>query len=155
MQYDGLILHQLIIGTVLIAATMLVHAVAVSISIWVYQRYQLWFNKPPHILRNFVALLSATLWLMVAVTIEVWIWAIAFIALRIFDTLEPAIYFALIIFTTLGFGDIVLDENWRILSGLGGANGFILFGVSTAYLIELFREIGRQQHLSRLPRAKS
>jgi len=92
----------------------------------------------------------ASVWIMVGLIVEVWIWALAFLALGIFHALEPSVYFTLTIFTTLGFGDIVLDENWRILSGIGGANGFILFGVSTAYLIELFREIGRQQHRSRL-----
>jgi len=144
------IAHQLIIGTVLIAATLVVHAAAISVSIWIYRRNHSWFIRPPHFARNMVAILMASVWIMVGLIVEVWIWALAFLALGIFHALEPSVYFTLTIFTTLGFGDIVLDENWRILSGIGGANGFILFGVSTAYLIELFREIGRQQHRSRL-----
>ena len=39
-----------------------------------------------------------------------------------FHALEPALYFSLVSFSTLGFGDIILDEKWRLLSGLTAAN---------------------------------
>lgn len=37
-------------------------------------------------------------------------------------------------FTTLGFGDITLDENWRLLSSFEAANGLLMFGWSTALI---------------------
>ena len=53
-----------------------------------------------------------------------------------FETLERALYFSVVVFTTLGFGDITLPEPLRLLSGLSAANGLLLFGLSTAYLVE-------------------
>ena len=53
--------------------------------------------------------------------------------------MQPAVYFSLVCFTTLGFGDITLPVEWRLLSALIGANGFLLFGWSTAYMFELMR----------------
>ena len=53
--------------------------------------------------------------------------------------LEPALYFALVAFTTVGFGDMTLTVDWRLLSALIAANGFLLFGWSTAYMVELVR----------------
>ena len=50
-----------------------------------------------------------------------------------------AVYFALVSFTTAGFGDITLGPDWRLLSGLTTANGFLMFGWSTAYMVELMR----------------
>ncbi len=55
--------------------------------------------------------------------------------------LEPAVYFSLVTFTTLGYGDITLGEDWRILSALCAANGLLLFGFSTAFLVELMRRL--------------
>ena len=60
-------------------------------------------------------------------------------SLGAFDALEPAVYFALVSFTTAGFGDITLGPDWRLLSGLTAANGFLMFGWSTAYMVELMR----------------
>ena len=36
-----------------------------------------------------------------------------------------------------GFGDVVLDEKWRLISSFQSANGFILFGWSTAFIFEI------------------
>jgi hypothetical protein len=37
-------------------------------------------------------------------------------------------------FTTLGYGDIVLGEGWRLLASFEAANGIILFGWTTALI---------------------
>lgn len=137
---DGLI-YQFTVGTGLTIFTLFVHAIFISLSIWVIRHIRKWLTIRPIFPKTLIVLLSVSTWLMVALSVEIWIWAIAFLYFDIFTNLEPAIYFALSIFTTLGFGDIVLDEQWRVLSGIGGANGFILFGLSTAYLIELFTQL--------------
>jgi hypothetical protein len=54
-----------------------------------------------------------------------------------FDTLEPALYFATSTFTTVGFGEIVLTPEWRMLSAAESANGFLLIGWSTAFLVSI------------------
>ena len=50
-------------------------------------------------------------------------------------------YFSAITFTTVGFGDATLPEEWRQLSGVLGANGLILFSLSTAFLFEVLRRL--------------
>ena len=68
-------------------------------------------------------LLCLTLfWMMAMLTVAVWIWAVAFRLLGIFGTLEASVYFSLVAFTTLGFGDVLLPQEWRLLSGLSAAN---------------------------------
>ncbi|MEL6258793.1 MAG: two pore domain potassium channel family protein, partial [Pseudomonadota bacterium] len=47
----------------------------------------------------------------------------------------------------VGFGDIVLDERWRLLAATESMNGFLLIGWSTAYLISVItviQDIDRQ-----------
>jgi len=93
-----------------------------------------------------LVLSAATLWLLAALSIAIWIWAGFFQILGCFDTLEKSLYFSMVSFTTLGFGDVTLPQEWRILSGMIAANGLVLFGLNTAFLIEvLHRTLVREQ----------
>ena len=88
-------------------------------------------------LRKVLVLSLVTLWLLLALSLAIWIWAIGFMAIGIFPELEPAVYFSLVTFTTLGLGGMEIPEAWRLLSGFVGANGFLLLGLNTAVLIDV------------------
>ena len=72
-------------------------------------------------------------------TVCVWLWAILFYGLGVFHTFEEAVYFSMVSFTTVGYGDVVVERDWRILSGFVSVNGLLAFGVFTAVLIEIIR----------------
>ena len=132
---------QLALGSSLIVATMIV-----GTSVWlVFEiallRLQSWFLRPPYRAKVVAALLVALLGTLLMISTSVWIWAFAFQALGIFDTLEAALYFSLVSFTTLGFGDVLLPLEWRLLGGMTAANGFLSFGLVTALLVETMRNI--------------
>ena len=78
-------------------------------------------------------------------TASVWIWAIALWVLGIFVQLETSVYFALVAFTTLGFGDILLPVEWRLLGGVAAANGLLIFGLLTAMMVETLRRTRMRQ----------
>ena len=65
---------------------------------------------------------------------------------RHFDNMEPALYFSIVTFSTLGYGDIVLDPQWRILGSLTAANGLIIVGLNTAVLVEAIARIRAAQY---------
>ncbi|TMM51212.1 potassium channel family protein [Sulfitobacter sabulilitoris] len=89
------------------------------------------------------ALLAALFWILVVVTLSVWIWALVYYALGLFDTLEPALYFAIVSFTTVGYGDLVLDAEWRLLAGMTATNGLLVFGLFTAFLVDVMKDLRR------------
>lgn len=88
---------------------------------------------------NTATIVVGVLFVMLVQTINVWVWGVTFYLAGVFQQFEPALYFSLVSFSTLGFGDIILDEKWRLLSGLTAANGLLSFGWSTAYMVELVR----------------
>ena len=94
-----------------------------------------WFRR----FANTATLIVGVLFVLMVITIQIWVWAIAFLLAGAITGLEPALYFTTVSFTTLGFGDITLDPSWRLLSGITAANGFLSFGWSTAYMVELVR----------------
>lgn len=133
-------LQQLVIGSLLIVASAVISAVLWWLHELVHDRASGWLREPPHIPKLLVHFILTILWMLVMITVAVWLWAIAYRGLGLFDTWEGAVYFALVAFTTLGFGDILLPDDWRLLSGICAANGFLLFGLITARFVELMRE---------------
>jgi Ion channel len=83
-------------------------------------------------LRSTIKLSVFVLWLFLATVTEVWAWACLYLGLGAIRSLEKAVYFSTVTFTTLGFGDITLEEEWRLLSSFEAANGLLMFGWSTA-----------------------
>ena len=86
-------------------------------------------------------LVGTTLWMLLAFSIVTWVWALTLLILEAMPNLEQSLYFSMVAFTSLGFGDIVLEQDWRILSGLMAANGLVLFGLNTAVIVETLRGI--------------
>jgi len=72
-------------------------------------------------------------------TIHIWLWAFTYLALEIpvLTSLQDAIYFSTVTYTTVGYGDIVFKGDWRVLSSIEAANGIIMLGWSTAFLFEV------------------
>ena len=106
-----------------------------------FARSHRWLLREPHRPKLLLVMTLVSLGMLAIVTVSVWIWALAFWGLNLFATLEEAVYFALVTYTTLGFGDVLLDQKWRLLSGLAATNGLLNFGLLTALLVEALRHI--------------
>ena len=50
--------------------------------------------------------------MFLASLLEVLVWAVTFLALNAIEGFERALYFSMVTFITLGYGEIVLDERW-------------------------------------------
>ena len=138
-------LQQLLIGTLIISVTIAIQVLFISIVITVLNRLGPWLAQPPSMWKTIVALISVVLWLVIGISVSAWIWAAVFLLLDTFDTIEPALYFSIVTFTTLGYGDITLDSTWRLLAGFTAVNGLIIFGLNTAFLVEFISRLRSAQ----------
>jgi len=77
---------------------------------------------------------------MVAHTLEVFVWSLAYSMVEAAPTNSNLIYFAFVNYTTLGYGDVVPVERWRLLGPMTAMNGVLLFGWSTAVIFEVLRK---------------
>lgn len=132
---------QLAIGTAVVMISTLISGVGYMLLEMVLVRSQPWALRPPHNIKLLALLCGSMLWTLLIVTAGVWIWAVALRLLGIFITMEGAVYFAAVSFTTLGFGDILLPVDWRLLGGMAAANGLLSMGLMTAMLIEVLRHV--------------
>ena len=143
---------QIVIGSGLLLLSILIAATSAMVMEWVFAVATPWLLREPHRPKLMLVLAGVSVWVLAILTAGIWIWALAFHALGAFVTLEEAVYFSLVSSTTLGFGDVLLPMEWRILSGMAAANGFLTFGLMTALMVEALRHIRLGQHEARKKR---
>ncbi len=93
-----------------------------------------------------ILVVTVVLGLFAIHTAEIWSYALCYYLVGALSPFETALYFSTVTFTTIGYGDIVMDEKWRVFAAIEGANGLILFGWSTAFLISLMRQLRSLEH---------
>jgi hypothetical protein len=91
--------------------------------------------------KNVAVVILASLVTAAAHLVHVALWAIAFLLIGEISTFEKAFYFSAQNYTSLGYGDIVLSERWRLLGPLEAINGLLLVGLSTAMLFALMSHL--------------
>jgi len=128
---------QILMGSTLLAFCALVHVAVVALSIPFFQRLAHALpgvRKPRH---NAVLLTAGIMALLLAHTIQIWSWAATFFGIGAFDTFEESFYFAVVTYTTVGYGDVTLGNGLRIFATFASITGLLTFGISTAFLFGL------------------
>ena len=65
---------------------------------------------------------------------ETSLWAVFYYTQSLFKDFETSLYFSLTSYTTIGYGDVLLPEKWRLLGAIEGISGVLLCGVSTGFM---------------------
>ena len=133
-------LREIGLACLLMLATTSVHTagmfVAMRLTRW-HQQNPGRFMKVMHSLR-----VGGVIILMFLVAIvEVLLWALTYLWIDALDNFYDAIYFSMVTFTTLGYGDIVPKGQWRLLASSQAACGIIMFGWTTAIVISVVQRI--------------
>lgn len=79
--------------------------------------------------------------IVLAHTLQVWLWAGVWVWFDVLADWNDALYFSLVTYTTLGYGDIVLGPSLRIFAAFAAVAGLLAFGLSTAYLVALMTRL--------------
>lgn len=103
-------------------------------------------NQDP---RLFTAILSTSVVLILLHVLEAFYWALLFFSFPAkagLDSFHEALYFSMVTFTTLGYGDITLNADWQLLAGVEGMVGIVVFGMTTAMLFAAIQKSWRVAH---------
>ena len=109
-----------------------------------FDRYNAESGHDSYRKNSFRLIVSTASFLIVLHLLQSALWAIIYLVLpgiTEFDTFEKALYFSMVTFTTLGYGEITMASDNRILAGLEAINGIILIGWSTAFMFAVFAEV--------------
>lgn len=88
--------------------------------------------KPRHTTMFIFVILS---YILFAHTLQVWIWSSGLVVFGALPDWNTAIYFSLVTYTTLGYGDVVLGPGLRIFAAFASVTGLLGFGISTAFIV--------------------
>lgn len=139
------LLEQITFGSALMLCSIGIAGVWIWLLEIGFVRWEVWLIRAPHRPKLILVVLASSLAVLAMVTMSVWLWAAAFHLLGVFSDFEEAMYFTLVTFTTLGYGDVLMPLEWRILGGLAAANGLLTFGLMTALMIESLRHVRVRQ----------
>ena len=135
-------LPELAIATIMVTVTVLVHGAGLYLLSRILRleaheelREHLNAISP----RGIIATVAVILGLFFLHGIEIWLYAFLYEALGAVQGLRNAVYFSTITYGAIGYDDIAMAEQWRLVSAIEGINGIVLIGWSTAFFVTLVR----------------
>jgi hypothetical protein len=87
------------------------------------------------------AALVATLVMLVGNLVQIMLWGGLFLWLGEFEQAYDAIYHSAVNFSSLGYGDIVMSRERRLLGPLEAVNGVLMLGMSAATLMAIVQHM--------------
>jgi hypothetical protein len=135
-------LIQLLVGSAVSAINITLHATVTMIAIRIARIAARRSTSRP-LLYLAGVMIATSLVLMVAHTLEVFVWSVAYAIVNAAPDDANLVYFAFVNYTTLGYGDVTPLAKWRLLGPMTAMNGVLMFGWSTALIFEvLIKAIG-------------
>ena len=74
-------------------------------------------------------------WIIVVHLVEIAAWAGLYVLGRAMPDVQSAAYFSAVTYTTTGYGDLVLPNEWRLAGAVEALTGILMCGWSTAFFV--------------------
>ena len=132
-------LMNLLFGLSTMIACLLLQSVLIIAAIRYYRRREPWLINPSFWL-NVAVITGVMLLLVIGNMAQVALWALLFLALEEFQQFGEAFYHSAVNFATLGYGDVVMSAQHKLLGPLEAINGALMIGMSSAALISVFQD---------------
>ena len=136
----------LALATLMVGLTVIIHFAGLLGLMWVLRARGHRFRAHESAVGQGAVIVFVVLGLVAILTIEIWLYGMVYFSLGALPDFESALYFSTTSFTTIGYGDVVLDKQWRLVSAIEGANGLLLFGWSTAFLFSVTARMRTLEH---------
>lgn len=127
-------LTEIAIAAAIVSVCLMIHLTGILLMAeWLFQWRDALERAPT---RRLFALLIVTLCggILLLHLIQTGLWAVFYYTQNLFSDFETSLYFSMVSFTTLGYGDVLLPKKWRLLGVVEGFSGVLLCGISTAFI---------------------
>ena len=132
-------LLQFLVGALVSAINIGIHALVTVVAVSIARTAGLRPTVRPRMHLMGVMVATAAV-LQIAHTLEVLVWAGAYSVVQAAASDSGLLYFAFVNYTTLGYGDVIPVQAWRLIGPMTAMNGILMFGWSTAVLFEVLRK---------------
>jgi Ion channel len=122
---------KLLMASFLVATTVTIHAAGLGIVLSQLLRPAV---RPGTRFWPITWLLIRIAWFLIVIhLLEIAVWALFFRWQNCLPNAESSFYFSGVTYATIGYGDLVLPEEWRLFGPLEGLTGILMCGLSTAF----------------------
>ena len=125
-------LEQILVAGLLTLVTVAIHGGCTAGTVRLLSKVHAGHWAMRSLVRKVAMIATLVMVMLGASLLEAWLWSLAYLSVGAIEGAEQALYFSIVTFTTLGYGDVVLAEGWRLLGSLQAAVGIVVFGWSTA-----------------------
>jgi hypothetical protein len=84
-------------------------------------------------------------WIIVLHLIEITVWALFYVWKDAMADVQSALYFSAVTYTTTGYGDVVLPQEWRLLGAIEALTGILMCGWSTGFFFVVVSRMFRTE----------
>jgi len=133
--------NELAIAVVIVSVSLVIHMAGILLMAkWLLHRRE---ELEQSLNRRRFVVLMITLFAAILLlhVIQTSLWAMFYYTQELFSDFETSLYFSMVSFTTIGYGDVLLPRNWRLLGVIEGFSGVLLCGVSTAFIFAVVNAI--------------
>jgi voltage-gated potassium channel Kch len=128
-------LKQIPYTALLVAASVLIHATVLT---WLFRRSTGWpaLGSSSFFLSTWRMVFVAW-WIILAHLAVILVWAIFYVSMGVVADLPAAGYFSIVTYTTVGYGDVLPSQQWRLLAGVEALTGILMSGWSAAFFFSI------------------
>ena len=130
---------KIVIAWLLVASTVGVHAVGLAQLLTLLMKVH---TMP-------AARLWPITWLLIRITgalilihaVEITVWGTFYFAAGCLPTFSSAVYFSGVTYATIGYGDLLLPQSWRMLAPIEGLTGILMCGLSAGLFFAVVNKL--------------
>jgi len=140
-----MILRNLLVG---LPSMLLCLVLQVAFAFWsvrYYVRQSVAAAKPSRVTSGIRPLLLAMLVMMLGTVLQIFLWGTLFVVLGEFNEMYEAVYHSAVNYASLGYGDIVMSKNWKLLGPLEAVCGVLMLGMTAAALMVILQQMIKSQ----------
>ena len=135
------ILIPLAVGSIAVLCTIFIHALTLGASVNFFRHERKLGHMGTGFWINLAIAGQVISFAFLAHLIEIALWAGLFVVCGEFQEFGTAYYHSAVNYTTLGYGDLIMSPSWKLLGPLEGADGALMFGVSTAMIFAVTQRL--------------
>ena len=133
---------KLLVAWGLMALCVVIHATGVTA---VLRRVRVHAVKRPSAGRWIWLFIRVTSWIILLHLAEITLWGAVYVWQEAMPDLASALYFSAVTYTTTGYGDVVLPQEWRLVGAIEALTGILMCGWSTGFFFAIVSRIYKEE----------
>lgn len=143
-----LLLKQLLLASLMVTSCLSIQLLLTALILHLFRSRHLLRWAAQRSSRRVLLVAGMGLAVFAAMILDIVLWAVFYLRHGAIQDFATSLYFSGVVFTSLGYGDILLPPNFRLLGPLEALVGLLMSGWGTALLVAVTHRVIQIRHES-------